>query len=125
MGERLRDIGSTAERHAVLSILEPVYPRSYDMVYAQPAIDQQTATTVLPVQALAQQVTGAIILPLIHAGGQACVQKAQHSSGGRVLTRHDGADAGAGADADAEQGGLEASLLTTLRFLAGMRLCIC
>ena len=40
------------------------------------------------------------------------MQTAQHSSGGRMLTRHD--------SDDAAEGGLEASLLTTLRFLAGM-----
>ena len=53
-----------------------------------------------------------IIVPLIHAGGKACMQTAQHSSGGLALMRHDSDDAADGA--------LEASLLTTLRFLAGM-----
>ena len=38
------------------------------------------------------------------------MQTAQHSSGGRMLTRH---------DSDAAEGGLEASLLATLHFLAG------
>ena len=47
------------------------------------------------------------------------MQTAQHSSGGdRMLMRHN--------NGDAAEGSLEASLLTTLRFLAGMCLhCAC
>ena len=108
----LKNTESVAKRHAVLSIVEKLDPRSDDIVRAQPVGPRQTLTTTPPVQTLAQQVTEAIIVPLIHAGGKACMQTAQHGGGGRALERHDGADA--------EEEGLEASLLTTLRFLAGM-----
>lgn len=66
----------------------------------------------LPLQALAEKVYGDVIVPLIRAGDRAAVHQSQDAGASAALQRHD--------SAAASEGGLEAALLTTARFLSGM-----
>ena len=65
-------------------------------------------------QALAEKVPGSIIVPLIHAGDRAALHQTEEHGVSAALQRRD--------SADAREGGLEAALLTALRFLSGAAL---
>ena len=68
----------------------------------------------LLLQALAEKVTGNVIMPLIRAGDRAAVHQTEERGAGAALQRRD--------SADAREGGLEAALLAALRFLSGTAL---
>ena len=65
----------------------------------------------LRLQALAERVSSEVILPLVHARDRAAMHQTQEPGATAALQRRD--------SADAREGGLEAALLATVRFLAG------
>lgn len=65
-------------------------------------------------QALAEKVTGSIIVPLIRAGDRAALHQTEERGVSAALQRRD--------SAHTREGGLEAALLIALRFLSGMAL---